>query len=215
MLILHMKRFIIIAIIFIVIVTMVFGISSFKKSEKDNGNISYEDLSNYFSGYEGCIILFDRNKEHYTIFNQAKSEQKISISLSQSAENKIDDISGGISKMGLQSSFKLSAKEQVELLRKFRDYQLPVSKETIEKVKSMILLSDENGIRLYGKSGIGESGDKSKTEIVPVNGWFDGYVEKDNNVYFFATNIEADKNGIDREKAKEITLKILRDKNLY
>jgi len=128
------------------------------------------------------------------------------------------DISGGLTKFWLQSSLMISPKEQVEFLKKFYNYQLPVSKNNIDIVKDVILLSDENGIRLSGKTGSGESTNNSKSKMGTINGWFVGYVEKDNNVYIFATNIEADETGkenADGLKAKEITLKILRDKNLY
>ena len=47
-----------------------------------------------------------------------------------------------------------------------------------------------------------------------VNGWFIGFVEKDGNPYFFATNIQGEDfaNG---SMASKITLEILKSKNLY
>lgn len=256
------------------------------KDTKETERISYKDLSNYFSEYEGCIVLFDKNKNEYTIFNQEKSNKQISpcstfkianaligletkelvdknttfkwdgtqypieawntdqtlksavsnsvvwyfqrlaAKVGESRMNdfikKIDygnnDISGGITKFWLQSSLKISPKEQVDFLRKLYDYQLPLNKRNIDIVKDVILLSNENGIKLSGKTGSGQNSNNNKSNILNINGWFVGYVEKDNNVYFFATNIEANeitKQSADGQKAKEITLKILRDKNLY
>ncbi|MDR3597770.1 penicillin-binding transpeptidase domain-containing protein [Clostridium sp.] len=69
---------------------------------------------------------------------------------------------------------------------------MPVTKGNIDIVKNVILLSDENGIRLSGKTGSGENTNKNnKAKIGSINGWFIGYVEKDNDIYYFATNIEA------------------------
>ena len=54
---------------------------------------------------------------------------------------------------------------------------------------------------LYGKTGTGRIDDKD------INGWFVGFVEKGDNVYIFATNIEADENAtgsISMEKTIDI-----------
>lgn len=256
--------------------------SNTSKELKNAEKVSIEDLSNYFTGYEGCFVLFDKNKEEYAIFNQEKSQKqvppcssfKIVNSLigletkvvedenttfkwdgtkypieswnkdhtletaisnsvvwyyqklaSQVGEEKMQDylnkinygnrdISGGITKFWLQSSLKISPREQVDILRKFYDYQLPFSKRNIDIVKKIIVLSEDNGAKLSGKTGSGSKPDSDKY----INGWFVGYVEKDMDVYIFATNIEAngtsDKNAGGQE-AKEITLKILKDKSLF
>lgn len=117
------------------------------------------------------------------------------------------DISGGIDKFWLQSSIRISPMEQVELLREMYYYGLPFKKENIEIVKKIMILSNENGIVFRGKTG---SGMKDNTY---VNGWFVGFVEKEGKVNFFATNIEAVKDTSGKQ-AKEITIRILKDKNL-
>ncbi|MGN8647317.1 BlaR1 family beta-lactam sensor/signal transducer [Gracilibacillus sp. HCP3S3_G5_1] len=38
----------------------------------------YEDLSGYFSGYEGSFVLYDMQTEQYTIYNQPNSTQRVS-----------------------------------------------------------------------------------------------------------------------------------------
>jgi bla regulator protein BlaR1 len=279
-----------IATIFLIsIVITVIGCSKADKLSNNSKNtemVSYEDLSYYFSGYDGCIVLLDENKNNYTIYNESKSQKEISPcstfkiansligletkeledantafkwdgtkypidswnkdqTLKSAVANSVvwyfqilalkigeirmgdyiskfnygnKDISGGITKFWLQSSLKISPKEQVEFLRKFYDYQLPIAKGNIDIVKNVILLSDENGIRLSGKTGSGENtNNNNKAKKGSINGWFIGYVEKDNDICYFATNIEANettKESADGQKAKEITLKILKDKNL-
>ncbi|MBU3128968.1 class D beta-lactamase [Clostridium tagluense] len=126
------------------------------------------------------------------------------------------DISGGLTKFWVSSSLKISPKEQVDMLRKFYDYKLPASKGNIDIVKNIITLSNENGIKLSGKTGSGGGGSIVNGKY--TYGWFVGYVEKNNNVYFFATNIGV-KDTIEKDaggkSAKEITLKILKDKKIY
>lgn len=247
-----------------------------------NENVITEDLSKYFDGYEGSFVLFDKNKSEYIIYNQQKSEKRVSpcstfkiinsligleskvlenenttfkwtgkkypieswnkdqtlksavansvvwyfaILSTQIGEermqdylNKFDygnkDISGGLTKFWLQSSLKISPREQVDMLRKFYDYQLPATKRNIDIAKDVITLSNEGSTKLSGKTG---SGGKSLNDKY-INGWFVGYVEKDKYVYIFATNIEAvasSNKSAGGKEAKEITLKILKDKKLY
>lgn len=117
------------------------------------------------------------------------------------------DISGGIDKFWLQSSIEISPMEQVELLRKFYSYELPFARENIDIVKKIMIISDENNIILRGKTGSGMKGNNA------INGWFVGYVENQGKVYFFAANIEGEKDAMG-VKAKEITIEILKDKDL-
>lgn len=38
----------------------------------------YEDLSSYFTGYDGTFVLYDMNHREYTIYNKQKSEKRVS-----------------------------------------------------------------------------------------------------------------------------------------
>ncbi|MBN2351041.1 MAG: class D beta-lactamase [Spirochaetales bacterium] len=117
------------------------------------------------------------------------------------------DLSGSLTGFWLQSSLKISPKEQVEMLKRFYHYRLPFSKRNVDIVKKILVLSRNNGTVFSGKSGSGANGDKA------VNGWFIGYIEKAGAVYFFALNIEGE-NRATGSMAKEIAQRILRDKNL-
>jgi beta-lactamase class D len=133
---------------------------------------------------------------------------KIGINNEQYYLNKINygnkDISGGITKFWLESSLKISPKEQMDFLIKFYNNELPFSKRNIEIVKKIIILNKNNNTIISGKTGSGVIENKN------VNGWFIGYIEKDKNVYYFVTNIESNDNATGL-KAKEITLNILKD----
>lgn len=116
------------------------------------------------------------------------------------------DISGGATFWQV-SSLKISAQEQIELLKRLYNDQLPFSQRNMIIVRRIITLSSKDGIVLSGKSGSGFNDGKD------VIGWFVGCVENDGKRYIFATNVEADDkaNGM---KAKAITLEILKDKGL-
>ncbi|SHF40493.1 Beta-lactamase class D [Seinonella peptonophila] len=240
----------------------------------------YENLSNYFTGYDGTFVLFDLKQKEYTIYNKKKSEKRVSPNstfkvphaliglqtgvlkdenttfkwdgtiypfpewnqdqnMSRAIKNSTiwyfqevakrvgeknekkylhklhygnQNISGGLTNFWLQSSLAISPKEQVEFLKKFYTYQLPISKRNIDIVKQALVLEEKNKAVLSGKTGTGWK--DAQINGIPINGTFIGYVEKDNNTYLFATNIEAADKATSG-KAKEITLKILHDKKIY
>lgn len=84
------------------------------------------------------------------------------------------------------SSLKISPLEQVELLVKFYKNDFGFDKENIDVVKNSIFLSQNNEVKLFGKTGTGKKG------IHDVLGWFIGYVETGNNTYFFAVTQQDD-----------------------
>ncbi|MFU0789719.1 MAG: BlaR1 family beta-lactam sensor/signal transducer [Virgibacillus proomii] len=46
--------------------------------EFHHNRVSYEDLSEYFHDYEGSFVLYDRNADAYTIYNQDRSTLRVS-----------------------------------------------------------------------------------------------------------------------------------------
>lgn len=116
------------------------------------------------------------------------------------------DISGGATFWQV-SSLKISAQEQIELLKRLYHGQLPFSQRNMSIVRKIITLSANDEVVLSGKTGSGFYDGKD------VIGWFVGCVEKDGKRYMFVTNVEGDDkaNGM---KAKAITLAILKEKGL-
>ncbi len=114
------------------------------------------------------------------------------------------DISGGIARFWLHSSLKISAKEQVELLRRLYQDDLPFSPRNMAIVRRIIVQSEQNGVRFSGKTG------SAFVDGQYTAGWFVGAVEKENRRYFFAVNIEGEKeaSGV---KARAISLDILKN----
>lgn len=118
------------------------------------------------------------------------------------------NLSGGVSNFWAESSLKISALEQVELLKKMYDNDFDFQTQNIQTVKDAMFLSSSGKDLLYGKTGTGNVNGKY------VNGWFIGYVVSENDVYFFATNIQNDSTA-HGSAACEITLRILKDKDIY
>lgn len=116
------------------------------------------------------------------------------------------DVSGGIDQFWLTGGLRTSAVEQVRFLERFYDGALGVSKELTDVVKGMLVLEETAEYRLSGKSGWVGLGDESEDQV----GWQVGYVERQNDVYFYALNIDID----DPEDAGariEVTKTVLRE----
>lgn len=251
-----------------------------EKAQIPQSKVQYEDLSSYFTGYDGTFVLYDLTNKQYTIYNKEKSEKRISpnstfkiphaliglqtgvlkdehttftwdgtvypfpawnqnqdltsaipnstIWYFQEIAKKVGekkeqcylhllrygsrDISGGLTNFWLQSSLQISPIEQVDFLKRFYTYQLPISKRNIAIVKKILVLEEKEEATLSGKTGTGWKDSVLNGDA--INGYFVGYVERDGHTYLFATNLEA-KAQATGGKAKAITLQILKDKQIY
>ena len=108
----------------------------------------------------------------------------------------------------LESSLKISPVEQVELLKRFHEKELPFSEENLSAVKAALWIEDRGNTVLYGKTGTGRVNEKD------INGWFVGFIEKDNHTYYFAVNIHADEKATGK-RAYTIALTILSDMGFW
>ncbi|GKS62679.1 beta-lactamase [Candidatus Nitrosocosmicus sp.] len=117
------------------------------------------------------------------------------------------DISSGIDSFWLNGSLKISAYEQITFLRKFYSGQLGVSSGTIQKVKSILVQETTDVYTLSAKTGGGYLDENQSRAL----GWFVGYVEKGDNVYYFALNIEGKRFSEIQKPRIVITKRILRE----
>ncbi|MBN2531972.1 MAG: class D beta-lactamase [Spirochaetales bacterium] len=119
------------------------------------------------------------------------------------------DISQGIDTFWLEGGLKISAKEQLDLLVQLYENKLPFSKSSQETVKEMMILEKNQKYILRGKTG-------TVSRLAGVYySWFVGYLEQNNNVYFFTTNLQKAKtSSIGVTEAKDITLQILKGMKL-
>ncbi len=93
------------------------------------------------------------------------------------------DISGGIDKFWLTGKLRISQEEQIEFLIKLYNNKLPFSARSQNIVKNIMLQEDSVYYKLRGKTGWGVQDSLNL-------GWYIGWIEKNNNVYYFALNIE-------------------------
>lgn len=120
-----------------------------------------------------------------------------------------EDVSGQIDQFWLSSSLKISPNEEVEFLKRFYKGELPVSKRTTDIVKDILVLEKTDDYKLSGKTGLSSQRDDG-TRL----GWFVGYLEKKDDVYFFATNLEDTSREALIPKRIEITKRILTELGL-
>lgn len=103
------------------------------------------------------------------------------------------DISAGVDIFWLArtdaTSIKVSAQQQVTLLNKLLDGELPFSQKNISILRDIMQVEKTQKGTLYGKTGSGMGADK-KWNL----GWFVGFVEHDGSTYVFACNITGGKN---------------------
>lgn len=102
-----------------------------------------------------------------------------------------------IDRFWLEGPLQITPKEQIAFLEQLQGNKLPLSQRTMDLVKDIMIVEQTPGYTLRGKTGW----DTSKT---PHIGWFVGYLEQNNNNYFFATNIEMP-NPADASKRIEVT----------
>ncbi len=124
----------------------------------------------------------------------------------------------GLTRAWLNSSLKISPKEQIVFLQKMLNRQFSLKPEAYEHTKQILFVEKlPNGWTLYGKTGTGTPPNKDAIR----SGWFVGWIEKDKQSIIFAQYIEV---GIDetpngmyagpyaKELAKEQLMQFLKTK---
>lgn len=92
------------------------------------------------------------------------------------------DISSGVDRFWLSGSLQISPIQQVDFLKRLYTNSLPVSDRSSEIVKEIMIEKDSLDYVLRSKTGWGNQEGK---EV----GWYVGYYETENNVFFFANCI--------------------------
>lgn len=101
----------------------------------------------------------------------------------------------------LDSSLKISPIEQVEVLSKIFEGESIYDSESIEILKRVMLIQDNEEEKIYGKTGSGSNGEA----------WFIGFTEKEQQRNYFAIYLNDSLQGeqISGSLAKEIALRII------
>jgi beta-lactamase class D len=111
--------------------------------------------------------------------------------------------SGRVDNFWLDGTLEISADEQIDFLRRLYNAELPVSRRSIDIVKEIMVMERTPDYTLRAKTGGGSRGGGK------VIGWFVGYVERGENVYFFALNIDGADFASIRERRIQMTRQIL------
>jgi beta-lactamase class D len=88
-----------------------------------------------------------------------------------------------IDRFWLQGPLEITPKQEITFLQKLYRADLPFSKRTIDLVKDIAIVEQTPNYTLRGKTGL-------SLDLNPPLGWFVGYLEQNDNVYFFATNVD-------------------------
>ena len=83
----------------------------------------------------------------------------------------------------LEGESKITQFQQIDFLKRLYQSELEISERTELIMKRMMLMEDNGDYKLSGKTGWSIRNGIN-------NGWFVGYIERQNETYFFATNIE-------------------------
>jgi len=103
----------------------------------------------------------------------------------------------------LEGDSRITAMEQVDFLSRFYHSKLPISKRTEKIVKDMIFIDQKPTYKLSGKTGWSIRNGNNL-------GWFVGYIEKGDERYFVATNVDP-KGNFDMKKFTKIRLQVLKE----
>ena len=90
----------------------------------------------------------------------------------------------------LEGKSKFSQMQQIDFLERLYYSKLPISEKTEKIMKNIMQIEKTETYVLSGKTGWGMHNEMN-------NGWLVGYLETNNSVYFFATNIGKEETNMD------------------
>jgi beta-lactamase class D len=102
----------------------------------------------------------------------------------------------------LEGDLKISAREQIDFLKKLYQDQLPYKKAHLNILKKIMIVDETPQYVIRAKTGWA-------MRIKPQIGWYVGYVETNGQVWFFAINIDIEQKK-DSTYRKEIIMEALR-----
>lgn len=113
-----------------------------------------------------------------------------------------------IDRFWLDGELRITPQEQIEFLQRLYRNNLPFSESTIATVKNIMIMEKTPAYTLRAKTGWA-------TDSTPQIGWYVGYLEQGENVYFFATNINIINPENDVPARLEVTRRCLQDLGLF
>lgn len=83
----------------------------------------------------------------------------------------------------LRGASRITPYRQIQFLRRLYHEDLPLKPTTQSAIRDIMVMEQTDGYTLSGKTGWSVNGEEN-------NGWFVGFVEREDKVFFFATNVE-------------------------
>ncbi len=108
----------------------------------------------------------------------------------------------------IESSLKISPKEQVEVMERIFGNDSAYSEEAQNELKQVMLVPemDDTDISIYGKTGMG------KADGIVVDAWFTGFAESTTGEFYFCVRLgRTDGMNVSSSLAKEIAMNIVSD----
>jgi beta-lactamase class D len=165
------------------------------------GNVNWDQSQNMKSAFKNSTLWFYQELARRIGFT--RMEEYITKAVYGNR-----DISGGIDQFWINGKLRISAWEQIDMLKKLQADLLPFSKETMATVKELMIEEKLDDKILRAKTGW-------STATNPCLGWYVGYVQKNNPkdeeeqfYYYFALNMDIDNAG-KAENRKLIVKKVL------
>ena len=111
-----------------------------------------------------------------------------------------------IDRFWLSGELRITPRQQIDFLRRLYRNDLPFTQRNIDLVKDIAIAEQTPDYTLRAKTGWA-------TNKTPYIGWYVGYLEQNDNVYFFATNLDTPEEK-DLSARLEITRLCLQDLGL-
>jgi beta-lactamase class D len=157
----------------------------------ETGVMKTVDDTLQWDGHERDLLVWNQDHNMITAFKYSvvwfyrELARRITADTMMYYLNKIENygnmnITGDIDKFWLDGSFKVSQMEQINMLRKLYKNDLPFSNETMEAVKLLMKYEETPNYIVRAKTG---------ASLIEEHGWFIGWVEERDEVFYFATNI--------------------------
>lgn len=105
----------------------------------------------------------------------------------------------------LTGQLRITPQEQIEFLRRLQGNKLPFSENAIATLKDIMIVEQTPDYILRAKTGWAPAAQF---------GWYVGYIEQNDNVYFFATNINI-RDEADLKARAEVTRRSLKSLQLF
>lgn len=179
--------------------------------EKEEIPVTEEtDWSGYFDGLNGAAVLYWPSENRYQIYNAELDRLQYGNCDISDWEGRLNTNNSNRALTGfwIESSLKISPKEQTEVMERIFGRDSEYSAETQQDLMDVMLVTEQNdsAAAVYGKTGMG------KDRGITVDAWFTGFADTaDGRVCFCVYLGETEGREVTSAGAREIALKLLAD----